>query len=377
MLYKLWFVASTIPFSNINGDALPDCGEYINIIHKSIYSFIWGRTGTEPLSRQTLTYPLNLGGLNLINIPKQALALRSKQLVEALTEPDGQGTLPALRFTRYYLAKINKTVNGQVYLYKPYTHFLENYRRPPTDQPYHNETQKYNYDKLIELAEKPEITSLFNNPSKPPTCKKIYKALTNPGNEQPRSVHTWREVLGCSPPLDNTWLPLNCNYEKSILWRIRHFILHFKTFNVAENPNDFGTWAKCKFCKNCPSLTREVDETHLHILFECKQANNLWDLVYPILDSLNHHKINPDMNRKMLILGVHGKDKTSTIANTLITIVLNKLWRHRNELVFDNKLTSPQTMFFETKHSFKEIFTKHYLIAKKSSNINDFKSKWE
>ena len=184
-------------------------------------------------------------------------------------------------------------------------------------------------------------------------------------------------MLGCSPPLDNTWLPLNSNYEKAILWRVRHFILHFKTFNAAENPIDFGTWAKCKFCKNCPTLRREVDETHLHILFECKQANDLWNLVYPILDSLNHHKINPDMNRKTLILGVRGTDKTSTIANTLITIVLNKLWRHRNELVFDNKLTLPQTMFLKTKHYLKEIFTKHYLIAKKTLNIIDFKSKWE
>ena len=74
---KLWFLANVIPLSK----------RVVSRYNKLVYPFVWG-TKIETVSRKSLTFPLNQGGLSLVELITKCKALKVAATVSITANPD-------------------------------------------------------------------------------------------------------------------------------------------------------------------------------------------------------------------------------------------------------------------------------------------------
>ena len=98
--------------------------------------------------------PLNMGGIGLIDLGKQANAIRAKQINEAIS--DGPNPLPSQIFARHRLVKpLNLTsTTGRIRLFQPYTGHLENYRVETAIMGASFVNLNQNYESLAQIAQR-------------------------------------------------------------------------------------------------------------------------------------------------------------------------------------------------------------------------------
>ena len=158
VLSKLWYVATTVPLCNYNGNPLYRDIPMITELQKVIYSYIWNNK-LELINRETLALPIYKGGLAIPHIGKKSNALRVKQINQML-QPDCK--LPSTKFARYWMAK---------YLWRglPWTRFIQNYQHFTGDPP--PKTNK-GYNSLIVTFQ--QNKPIFKSPQDLPTSKTIY-----------------------------------------------------------------------------------------------------------------------------------------------------------------------------------------------------------
>ena len=370
VLAKLWYKASVITMTNHNENPIgaQDYRPLLDEINSLIYNYIWQNSGSEPVAREVLSLPVNTGGLGVINVARQALALRTKQITQALK--DEPNPLPSQVFARVHLVKLNRRdSSGILHLFKPYTAFLEQYRAQPPPIRRTPGFDNPNYKSLDGLAHK--ISHLYADITKPPSCNKVYHQLSRDGIITIAGDNKWREVIGLRPPRGNEWRALNPFTEKEKLWRVRHFIL-----NPVDRIDSLSRNRSNHRIRTCPLCTlRRIQnpqfDTHLHCLFDCPTAHEVWQTMGPILNRVGHPKVGPLM-QKYLILGVAGNDKRSKIVNTIIIAIISQLWKIRNAAKHDAEVTSAATSVAKICKKVKKAISNFFLIAKRNRAIQKF-----
>ena len=234
VLSKFWYIASVISMTNASGAPIPDdesvYKKLLKEINTKIANFIWQTDNVKPIAIETLYKPISKGGLGILDIQNQALALRSKQIAEALNICPAP--LPSQIFARTQLVDLNgRDGTGHIRFFKPYTGFLEQYKEQPAPNIDYTLGFGYpNYKSLIVLAQK--LSHLYDNPDKPPSCKNVYKSLLAENTQVIAGERKWVEKLGIKPDWSNTWLTHNNNKQKETFWKVKHFILNLSLIHI-------------------------------------------------------------------------------------------------------------------------------------------------
>ena len=168
-------------------------------------------------------------------------------------------------------------------------------------------------------------------------------------------------------------MPIRVKHKEN-LWKTRHFVLNRVDSIDSFYANRNATRQKCPSCLKA-RLQNPQDDTHTHVLYECPNALIIWDLLGPVLNRINHPKINTFRPKRPLIIGVDGRDKKSIIANTFVTAIITELWRVRNDIKYQDRETPPGVsatkIIAQTKYAIKNKF----LIAKRGSGSTNFYQK--
>ena len=382
-LSKIWYRASVIPITtngngniqqrNIHQDAYSK--KLLADLENTIMSFLWKHPTKRLVKAPVIYLPLNMGGIGLIDLGKQANAIRAKQINEAIS--DGPNPLPSQIFARHRLVKpLNLTsTSGRIRLFQPYTGHLENYRVETAIMGASFVNSNQNYESLAQIAQRHR--DLYIDRNKLPSCKQVYKKLLEPSIITLAGNNKWIQALGISPCWENTWTTLNSNKEKEIFWKTRHFVLN--GVDAIDSQNQFqlegGGLAtvrgKCPTCL-LTSRTNPQDDTHIHTLYLCPFVQGIWQKIGLILNRIQHPRIPSSTNKKHLIIGVEGLDQKSTIANTIIVAMLSEFWKMRISAKYDNTIPSALQSYLTIIYKVKSAIRNHFLIAKNSAKIDQF-----
>ena len=134
------------------------------------FKYLWFGRETHPVSKEAIWLPIKKGGLGVLNIKWQCLALKIKQVCQAF---DSNNTLPSSRFARYWLHKVNYPNPRTRHNFLPCTEFL------PDRQFFASQSQNMVHETFIDLARGSitDFKKLFVNEQKWPTCKQTYRML--------------------------------------------------------------------------------------------------------------------------------------------------------------------------------------------------------
>ena len=357
VLSKIWYVASAIPYCSANKNALfqnQDVPNFVQNFNNLIYFFIWGHN-SNPIKRNILQMPVNRGGIGILNVEIQSLALRTKQINQILKV---SCKLPSTKLARYWLAESLQSMSG-------HANFLSRYVVTTGERPYPLLDYRSNrgYDSLITLIQcNSTVKRKFQNLSNPPSCKSIYQALFAAENKDIAADQKWRRLGFPMPHWENSWLALNSNRQQENLWKLRHYILHFEdTINSMSGNQNNSIGLPCLTCN-------AQRNTHVHIFLECAQAVRTWQLLEPVIA-----KIDPArsiVTQKEWILGLPGTNKRATIFNTFVTAAINAIWIAWCENRHNQNVSPPQVIARKTIQSFKNSIKTQFQIAKKNENLD-------
>ena len=252
VLSKLWYIGSVLPVSTATGGILGlDDENLIDAIEKTCFSYIWQGNTNHPISKEKIWLPIKKGGLGVLNIRWQCLALKIKQLNESL---DCNNTLPSSRFARYWLYKLNYTSGGRQN-FQDYTGFLSDCG--PGLSPVATRQKKLVFEACVDLAHatNTDFKKLFLNKDKLPTCKKIYQTIA-----YPKEIlnNKWGRI-GIKPQFDNSWKTLCGNRVNQYFWRMKHYALHIEGAidNQSGNAGRAPTATRCTYCVRCLGLSHD------------------------------------------------------------------------------------------------------------------------
>ena len=340
ILPKLWYVMTTVPLCTYTGNPTYNINPkpYINAIYDIISDYINPKYAS--ILRETLTLPIKKGGLGIPNIHHKSLALRAKQINQMLPF---DCKLPSTKFARYWMA-------NQTYFLKPWTSHLKNYIPPYGTRANYN----HGYQSLIDLFHTKK--DIFISLEELPSSKKVYTELQK-CIERPLGSGSWESRGFPTPAWENSFKALNPNKQQESLWRLRHRRL-------------YNNEAKCSHC-----LTTNPRAPQEHIFAECTFAKKVWQKTIPIIAKIAPPNRPP--NDKHLILGVQGLDKRSTLANTLISATIHRIWRDQTEFFHAKKLsdTTPHTIASLAFKDFKEAISTHFKIHLRNDSLEVFEEK--
>jgi hypothetical protein len=378
-LSKLWYIASVLPITRGNANRTPF------LEHKALHtelkqvisSYVWQNDYIPPVKGHTLNLSFKKGGLGILQIDIQGLALRAKQISEALTNKPNP--LPSQIFARYYLCDLNGKERPARRPFFPYTQFLEQYRRDRRRGANGNPVAypiSQNYSSMIEIAIAKK--HIYNDPDNFPTCKKTYKSIFPPEFIIAGEAK-WMERLLRKPDWSNTWEILNNSTTKENFWKMRHFCLHsvdrIDSFSEKKEP---VVRRECYYCSDVLGDQNSPDDTHIHTFYDCPLAVGVWEEVLQTLYKINHSGITPliPQNKKVLIIGIAGKGKHDTIANTIIAETINQLWKAHYKLVHNQVFPDEQTCIAAINATVKIALNDHLQVALRGPGLGVFTAKY-
>ena len=98
----MWYIATTVPLTTRAGKPLfSENTNFVKEINLKVDKYLNGNASCLRISRETLALPKKRGGLGLQLIAEKALALRAKQINQAL---DSKNTTPAAQTARAWLS---------------------------------------------------------------------------------------------------------------------------------------------------------------------------------------------------------------------------------------------------------------------------------
>ena len=341
---KLWYTATTVPLTTHSLLPLhPMNPNFVKQIYELTNKFIW-KSEKNPISRKILALPRNKGGLSLQLIAEKALALRSKQLNQAL---DSDNNTPAALLARFWLS--NRTRDTL-----QWAHTLPTFDPPPPPNK--------GYNALFNLLyhNKKLYTPNSRTPPNPksfPNSNKIYKEYVTP--QRPASQEAWWNLGFPDIPWENSFKTLNPPKECSRMYKLRHLVLIAENAPPGPNPET---------CPLCPSRD-PVKQSH--IFSECSYANLVWGYIRPSLTKIAPLPRNP----AHAIIGLPGTSKYIRLANTLIVSTINVIWLARCKAKFEGTSPPPRTTAKIAMANFKRTLKLRFEVYKSNNNVNDFKTK--
>ena len=197
---------------------------------------------------------------------------------------------------------------------------------------------------------------IFVSPQNLPSAKKVYTELQK-SIKRPGGSDSWESIGFPTPAWENSFKALNPNKQQESLWRLRHHRL-------------YNNGAKCFHCElNIPRASQE------HIFAECNFAKIVWRKTIPIINKIAPPNRPP--NEKHLILGVEGLDKRSTLANTLISAIIHRIWMDQTD-TFHTKIPSnvtPETIALLAIKDFQKAISTHFHIHLRNDSLEVFEEK--
>ena len=363
VLPKIWYVASVIPLCTLQYKQLyTNKPNYLKLIQDKAKSYLWNNKA--PLLTQEVLYlPPDRGGLSIVNIGIQSIALRTKQINKVL---DKESNTPSTRLARYWLA------TPYLASLHPGTWFLKNYIAPKTTKPlpYNGQTRKGYTSLSLLIEQKVFIKALFRDLKNPPTTHIIYKKLLREMNFTIKGEIRWRELGLPMPQWKNSWQNLAPPIHQEKLWKTKHFILHQRDRIDTQHIPNKPPRKPCSFCQQ-KQIRPTPPDTHLHALALCPQAKDTWDELQPLITKIDYACL--PSRRQEWILGIKGTNKKTLVLNTLISSAIHILWTAKNEQDKENKTTPPKIIAKKITQAFKAAITYWFLIHKRNKSLESFK----
>ena len=364
VLSKLWYIAAVLPlFTHSENTPHPTHPvNYLTEINNIIKDYLWNRNpeAPPPLSREILQKPRNSGGLGLLNVARQSIALRAKQWNQVLDQTTQES--PGTRLARYFLAN---RVNALPTCTR--IAFLSRHGEtvPPINRhrgPFLNVNKGYR-DIADVIRNHP---TLIENPAVQVTCKLAYKKLCSRDTATVRGDERWASLGYSLPAWQNGWQALNINFHQDILWKVRHIILNRYYERNVQRTLEVPS-ANCKYCMDRSRSI--VFDTHIHSLYHCPQAQRAWEQIHPIID-----KANVPTQRNHLVIGIPGKNNKSKIVNTIVIATLYKIWRARYEYKYNKKIIPHTAVVRDAIKEVKKAIDRHLNVYVRKDAVRDFET---
>ena len=312
-LSKIWYLSNVIQMPNWA----------FKIIEKTIFKFLWGDTGNEPIKRQTLYLPIHKGGLGLLHPKHQSEALRLKFFFKIV---DPTKTELWIFYARYWLARRIPRHNPTEWS------FLNDNtcaKYNGTDPPIYYRDLEHQY-----ILYKDKLQSLNSQIN----TKKLYLIIMTEkyANYEIFAETLWNSTYKREIPWNRLWIHNFASYttgkRHDVLFKLMHNCLPTKV-RLKKNHHNRGNYSeKCKYCKKA--------ENTLHIFARCKIAQKIWGTYQKVYEKLLPGKrfIYEEAAITLNLVDTNITQNTRKLTLTLTNIIIHELWTSRNKFEKDNTL---------------------------------------
>ena len=346
-LSKVWFTANLFPASKTTEKE----------IKKQISVYLWQSDYAEPVKRKILNLPASKGGLGILDVAQQCLALRTKHLLQIQElEPPHESVF----FQKYLLAM---SLSGLANTKYPQWRFFAKNDFPKTL----NSPPFYYRDVIENLKNNLTIFEL-----KPKSTKNIYQHLTNAQNNRDieNTEKKWNAIFQKVLPWKRIWeRSFNSHAQgpsQNTPWRLLHDSL--PTLEKVKN------WKKnrgrgCTSCKTC-----NLSENTLHPFLFCKKARTVWTAFRKIYETLLPQK-KFNIVHSIFYINIETLPQHSPLAKlvtTITNVIITELWRSRNLREKENKSETGTKVIENIKREIKYICKMKYNKYARENEVEKF-----
>jgi hypothetical protein len=346
-LSKIWFVGNVFPINQITTKK----------IKKETSKYLWQSNHAEPVKREILNLPTYKGGLGILDVQNQCLALRIKHIFNILENANPHH----LHYVQKYILAYSLT-NFAKKSYPKWMFLTRN------DSPKSLEPNPYYYKDIIDTLKK--HNTIFNLTQK--SSKHIYNHLTNGNAKTPihRIERLWEEKLQRNLHWPQIWQRNFVSYaqgpSKNTLWRI-----YTDSLPTLEK---LKKWRKNRGKGNDHCKTCHKQETTLHPFIFCPVARNVWKNFKIMFEKLLiKKKFNTvDTLFQIITEELPPKNNLAKILTTVTNIITTELWKARNARVMENKIITPGKIKENIKKEIKYLWQTHYSKYKRENKVEMF-----
>ena len=154
------------------------------------------------------------------------------------------------------------------------------------------------------------------------------------------------------------------------LWKTKHFILHYEDRIDSQHNHGQNTGDICHLCRD-KNIIPTPKDTHLHVLWECTAAKDLWNALGDTLTKINL----PGFERnKAIILGMKNVSPKDKAMDTVIGAAIHYLWIARCDYRHEKIIPKPGSIMAKCViKAFKTAIENHFLMYKRNNTIENFK----
>ena len=309
------------------------------------------------MKRKILNLPASKGGLGILDVAEQCLALRTKHLLQIQElEPPHESVF----FQKYLLAM---SLSGLANIKYPQWRFFAKNDFPKTL----NSPPFYYRDVIENLKNNLTIFEL-----KPKSTKNIYQHLTNAQNNRDieNTEKKWNATFQKVLPWKRIWeRSFNSHAQgpsQNTSWRLLHDSL--PTLEKVKN------WKKnrgrgCTSCKTC-----NLSENTLHPFLFCKKARTVWMAFRKIYETLLPQK-KFNIVHSIFYINIETLPQHSPLAKLVTTItnlIITELWRSRNLREKENKSETGTKVIENIKREIKYICKMKYNKYARENEVEKF-----
>ena len=346
-LSKVWFVANFFPASKTTEKE----------IKKQISVYLWQSDYAEPVKRKILNLPASKGGLGILDVTQQCLALRTKHILQI---QEREHPHESVFFQKYLLALSLSSLAANKH---PQWLFLTKNDFPKTL----NSPPFYYKDVVDNLKNNLPILDL-----KPKTTKNIYLHLTNAHNNRDIELteRKWNATFQKILPWKRIW---ECSFNsyaqgpsQNTSWRLLHDSL--PTLEKLKN------WKKNRgrgdmLCKTC-----NLTENTLHPFLFCKKARTVWKSFKKLYETLipekNFNAVHAIFYKN--IEDLSKNDLKAKLVTTITNTIITELWRSRNMRLKENKSETAAKVIENIKREIKYICKMKYNKYERENEVEKF-----
>lgn len=296
-LSKLWYLGSTNLIS----------GHYLKLFEKSVFDFIWSYKA-EPLKRETLYLPFNLGGQNLINISLKLDCLLLKHVINLISGSSAKWTFFATYWLGLYLRKYNTRFSS---LNTPHSDFIP---------PFYKRCL-YLLKQFNEITKNLELKNL--------SCKYMYRLLSFSHPYHPR-IESVRPFLNFVPVWQTFQNKFVDPFSRDLSWRIVHEILPVQQL-----------LCKYKISKMLPcNLCTAPLESISHLFTSCHLVQPLYKLVFGWISVIANYDILPSESMILYHTLPKNLNLNKCAKNVILCLLMDckfAIWSCRNLKKFENR----------------------------------------
>ena len=289
--------------------------KWLSRIEKAVFHHFW-KGSTETVARQTLKRPLNKGGINILPIFQQCVALQIKDLWRIKLEEKP----PWIFFEIYWLIDRLRTLFPELL-------------NLATNTPKHviGPKPRHHSDILLSLGlAQGELSN-----SQVVSTGKIRMSLAKI-SEEPDGLTKAKRNLRDEIAQTLNWKALNLSSHNGAFpakhGDVRFLLSHDALLTRARLARWYKWTSSQSHCPRCTS-----PETSVHV-FTCRKLKPLYNLAFKTLQPI----LKTGITLTELLFG----ELKQPLAQSLITELFHQIWRARCEIVFEQKHTSLEVIFF-------------------------------